>query len=122
MSNSVGEMPLFAKTMDFLAWMAAQVENFPKLYRDTITRRTLDALLDFQEAILTANNERNQQRLAHLQQADGHLDKVRLYMRLIHRVRWLNDGQYEHGSRMLVEIGKLLGGWRRATENAIQKR
>jgi hypothetical protein len=25
--------------------------------------------------------------------------------------RWLNDGQYEHVSTLVSEIGKLLGGW-----------
>ncbi len=24
---------------------------------------------------------------------------------------WLNAGQYEHAAKMLVEIGRLLGGW-----------
>ena len=35
----------------------------------------------------------------------------RLYLRLAHRWRWLNDGQYEHVSRLVAEIGRLLGGW-----------
>jgi hypothetical protein len=32
-------------------------------------------------------------------------------LRLAHRWRWLNDGQYEHVSRLVAEIGRLLGGW-----------
>jgi len=34
-------------------------------------------------------------------------------LRLAHRWHWLSDGQYEHVSRMVAEIGKLLGGWMR---------
>lgn len=29
------------------------------------------------------------------------------------RSHWLSDGQYEHVSRMVAEIGRLLGGWMR---------
>ena len=36
---------------------------------------------------------------------------MRLYLRLAHRWRWLSSGQYEHVSRMVAEIGRLLGGW-----------
>jgi hypothetical protein len=51
----------------------------------------------------------------HLRSADAALNKVRLYLRLTHRWRWLSDGQYEHASAMVAEIGRLLGGWRRAS-------
>ncbi|QLQ07457.1 MAG: four helix bundle protein [Anaerolineae bacterium] len=47
--------------------------------------------------------------------ADGHLSKVRLYLRLAHRWQWLNDGQYEHASRMIAELGRLLGGWQKVS-------
>lgn len=122
MSRSVGEMPLFTKTSDYLGWLIRQVEHFPKLYRDTVTRRLLDAALDFQEAILMANSQRSERRMVQLEEADHYLDKIRLYMRLAYRLRWFNDGQYEHGSRMLTEMGKLVGGWRRITKDAIAER
>lgn len=50
-------------------------------------------------------------RLRHLRQADVQLHKVRLYVRLVHRWGWLTVGQYEHASRMVAEIGRLLRGW-----------
>jgi len=30
---------------------------------------------------------------------------------------WLSDGQYKHVAAMVVEIGRLLGGWQKATTN-----
>jgi len=32
-------------------------------------------------------------------------------LRVAHRWHWLTDGQYEHVSRLVAEIGRLLGGW-----------
>ena len=34
------------------------------------------------------------------------MNKLRLYLRLAHRWRWLSDGQYEHVSRMVAEVGR----------------
>jgi hypothetical protein len=74
----------------------------------------MDAALDFQEALFEAQSQGGSTRDRHLRQADAALNKLRLYLRLAHRWHWLNDGQYQHVSTMVVELGRLLGGWRRA--------
>lgn len=107
------EIPLFTKTFDFLQWLVPALNHFPKLHRHTITRRLLDATLDFQEAILEADSRRGQARRDLLQMADGHLNKVRAYLRLAHRLDWIGAGQYEHAAGMVAEMGKLLGGWQK---------
>lgn len=114
-SNAHVEMPLFTKTFDFLAWLVPCTNHFPRLHRHTVTRRLLDAALDFQECILAANSLRGRRRLARLEEADGHLSKVRLYLRLVHRWQWISPGQYEHAARMVAELGRLLGGWQKVT-------
>lgn len=48
-----------------------------------------------------------------LLQADVTLTKLRLYLRLCHDLDLLSRGQYEHVSRSVDEIGRLLGGWRK---------
>lgn len=109
------EMPIFPRTFDFLEWLVPQTNHFPKVHRHTVTRRLLDAALNFQEAILEADVLRGPSRLQRLTSADGLLNQVRFYLRLVHRVHWMNSGQYEHASRMVNEIGRLLGGWRKIT-------
>ena len=54
-------------------------------------------------------------RLDHLQTADAHLNKLRLYLRLVHEWDWLDSGQYVHVSEQVAEIGRMLGGWLRQT-------
>ena len=49
-----------------------------------------------------------------LQKADVTLVKLRLHLRLCRDLDLLSDGQYEHVSRMVEEIGRLLGGWRKS--------
>lgn len=115
MSESYREMPIFTRTFDFLDWLVPQTANFPRFYRYTVTKRLLDAALDLQEALLMANSFRGPKRRELLIVADGYLSKVRLYLRLAHRRRWLNPGQYQHAGQMVAEIGNLLGGWQNVT-------
>lgn len=110
------EMVIFTRTYDLLGWLLPKAEHFPKLYRGTVTRRLMDAVLDFQEALYEAQSFDDKIRLRHLRQADAHLNKVRLYLRLIRQWGWLSPGQYEHAGRQVAEIGRLLGGWIRETQ------
>ncbi len=105
------DMIILTRTYDLLRWLLPKSARFPKLYRGTVTQRLMDAALDFQEALLLAQAYRDKIRLRHLRAADAHLSQVRLYLRLVHAWGWLSPGQYEHVSRMVAEIGRLLGGW-----------
>ena len=116
MSRPKDELPIFTKTYDFLAWLVPLTNHFPKLHRHTVTRRLLDAALDFQEQLLEANNQRGHARLARLDAGRRVIwAKCALYLRLAHRWQWINPGQYEHASRMVAEMGRLLGGWQKVT-------
>ncbi len=104
-------MPIFSKTYDFLSWIIPKTMDFPRSQRFVITKRLQDAALDFQEYIIEANRQRGRARQERLRQADAALDKVRLYLRLAVRWEWLTEGQYQHVSQMVKELGSLLGGW-----------
>lgn len=105
------DMVILTRTFDLLDWLLPRSEKFPKLYRNTVTQRLMESALDFQEALFDAQSKRDRERLACLQNADAHLNKLRLYLRLAHHWRWLNNGQYKHVSEMVGEVGRLLGGW-----------
>ncbi len=77
-------------------------------------QRLLDSALDFQEALFDAQSQGGSTRQRSLRSADSALNKVRIYLRLAHRWRWLSDGQYRHVSGMVAELGRLLGGWLKA--------
>jgi four helix bundle protein len=108
-------MEIFTRTYDFLTWLMPRTMHFPRQQRFIVTQRLQDAALDFQERIIEANRLRGRARLGRLRQADADLDKVRLYLRLAVRWDWLSERQYHHVSRMVKEIGNLLGGWIKQT-------
>ena len=103
------EMPIFTRSFDLLAWLLPVTNHFPRAYRHTVTRRLLDAALDLRERLEEANI-RQDDRLSRLRLADEALARLRIYLRLAARFGWLNDGQYEHVSLIVAEVGRLLGG------------
>ncbi len=105
------ELVLHARLFDLLTWLLPKVERFPRPYRSTVTQRMMNAALDCQEAVFTAQSARDARRRDALAEADVALNRLRLYLRLAHRWHWLDDGQYAHVSGQVAEIGKLLGGW-----------
>ena len=105
------EMIIFTRTYDFVSWLLPLTEKFPRSQRFVITQRLQNAALNFQESIIEANAWRNAQRAEKLRAADAELRKVRLYLRLCEKWKWISSGQYRHVSEMVAEIGRLLGGW-----------
>ena len=110
------EMPIFTRTFDFLTWLLPVTNRFPTAHRHTFTKRLLDAAFDLREQLEAANHRMGKERLAYIRSADESLDKVRTYLRLAAKWDWLSQGQYQHVSNMVAEIGRLLGGWKKVTQ------
>lgn len=109
-----GESPVFTKTYDLLLWLTGRVSHFPKEHRFRLALRIEDAAFGFHERLLLAaraGSPKTEMRL--LLEADVELDKLRFYVRMAAEpeLKLLTPRQYEHSSRMIVEVGRLLGGW-----------
>ena len=105
------DLVLLTRLFDLLTWLLPKAERFPRVYRQTVTWRMMNAALDCQEAVFAAQSARDARRQLALQDADAALNRLRLYLRLAHQWRWLNIGQYAHVSAQVAEIGRMLGGW-----------
>ena len=109
------EMPIFTCSFDLLTWLLPATNHFPRAHRFSFTRRLLDAAFDLRERLEEANLRQGSPRRERLARADEALARVRVYLRLASRWGWLTEGQYGHVAEMVAEVGRLLGGWQRAT-------
>jgi 23S rRNA-intervening sequence protein len=109
-------MVIMTRTFELLDWVLPKSERFPRAYRFTLTQRIMNLALDLQECLVEAQATSGAARARALQRADVALQSLRVYLRLVNRWAWLKDGQYEHVSRIIAEIGRMLGGWRRRVE------
>ena len=109
------EMPIFTRTFDFLSWLLPATNHFP---RPTATRlrggywmpRSIPA-----EYLEEANQEKEQQEWSGLSArmkrclACGSICGCPCSGAGF-------PGGYKHGSQMVAEIGRLLGGWQKVTK------
>ena len=109
------QSPLFVKTYDFLLWLIPLTLKFPKSQRFLLAERLSRMALDFYDLILDAVMEPERQG-ERLDEADKLLTKIRLYVRLSYDLKCIGQGQFEHAARLVDEIGRLIGGWKRKGE------
>ncbi len=116
------QSPLFVKTYDFLLWLIPLTLKFPKSQRFLLAERLSKMALDFYDLILDAVMEPEYQD-ERLDKADKLLTKIRLYIRLSYDLKCIGQRQFEHAARLVDELGRLIGGWKRkrAKERAKSK-
>lgn len=108
--------PIFTRTYDLLRWLVPATLKFPRQERFVLAEQVQRTAFRFQEEILEAAF--NKRPVSELARADVTLAKLKLYLRLCHDLDLLSHGQYEHVARMVEEIGRLLGGWRKSVQPA----
>lgn len=105
------QSPIFSKTYDLLLWLMPATVKFPRQHRFVLASALQQEALNFQSCLIEAAHKKTE--IAPLQAADLELDKLRTHLRLSRDLKLITAGQYEHAAKMLVEIGKLLGGWQK---------
>ena len=98
------------ETLRFLHEIAPRIA---KVHRPTLVRRLLDRSLDLMETITALRYTRRRQAL--FLRADSEIDRLRVLARLMHDLRLLSTKQYERLSTDLDDVGRMIGGWRRAS-------
>jgi len=102
-------MLIITKGYDFSKWLLHHTGKFPKSCRFSLGVKIENGILDFIEITTVANMRK--EKLPMLKRADEVLARIRILFRLSFEMRFINLNSYEYGSRQLVELGKMLGGW-----------
>ena len=106
--------PVFVKWMNVLDWILDRVEKFPKAVRYTFGNRMVELSLYITESIIEAIYTKERQYI--LTKTNLYIEKLRVFFRLSYKRRYISARQFEFISSRLDEIGKMIGGWRRADE------
>ena len=104
------QSPIFVKAHDLVRWLLQHTARFPKSERFRLAKRVEDSAFRFYDLIARATKSGDKRRSV-LLEADLELDRLRLNVRLCVELKLLTSAQYEFAAGLLVEIGKLLGGW-----------
>lgn len=104
---------MYSRTYDLLLWLLPQATRFPRQHRFGLGERLVRRALDFQEALIAAGQANPDRQCSLLFEADILLSQLRALVRLCKDLELLSLQQYEHASRLLSEVGRLLGAWLR---------
>ena len=107
----MNESPVFVRTHDLLLWLIPHVQKLPRVHRFGLGERVQRLSLDFQDSLVAAGKSKSEDRRAFLHSADIQLEQLRVWFRLLRDLDLFTVRQYEHVSRLVVEIGRLLGAW-----------
>ncbi len=110
------ESPIFARCDELVLWVLRATVRYPRHYRAALGRTTQEAALLLQRQLIAAARRRDKR--SALQTADEALHELRVLLRQGRTLGLLTPSQHEHAARLLDEIGRLLGGWRKALARA----
>lgn len=110
-------MVVISKTYDLVLWLMPVIERFPKTLRFTLADRLQNELLDILRLLIEARFTRD--RRSSLTRANLALEYLRHLIRMAKDLKAMSLGQYEHASRMINEIGSMVGGWAKGRAPAV---
>ena len=98
-----------------LIWLIPVLDNFPRNRRFTLGERLESGMLEILELLVEAAYARNKRDV--LKRANLRLAAVRHLWRVAHELKTIPVKHYEHGARLLEELGKQIGGWLKSVES-----
>jgi hypothetical protein len=94
---------------DLLLWLIPQLDKFPRARRFTLGERLESAVLEVLELLVEEAFSHAKERL--LQRANLRLETTRHLWRLAHELQVISTRRYEHGARLMDELGRQISGW-----------
>ncbi len=101
------------KSYQFLLWLVPLLDNFPNSQKFLLGDRIQGLCTDILEGLVEATYSKNA--LPHLAATNIRLEKLRFLFRLTHELKLLDARRYEFAARAIDEIGRLVGGWIKAS-------
>ena len=106
-------LPILQKVAEAYKLWHNLLTHFPRLSKYTLGSK-IDALFtEVLELILLAGYSSKEQKSAFLHRASTKLDALKFFLYIAWELQCLDNEKYIKISESLLEIGKMLGGWRR---------
>ena len=106
------ELVAITKAYDLVREMTRRVAKFPRDHKFLLGDRILGNVYELLDLLVEAKYTKN--KAAILQRANVRLEQMRFQVRLAHDEELMSTHQYEVAARLIDEVGRLVGGWRRS--------
>lgn len=103
---------------ELLLWLVPQLDKLPRARRFTLGERIEAGLIEVLELVVEAAYSRNKE--VPLRRANLQLEVVRHLWRLGFELKDVATREYEHGAKLMDDLGRQIGGWLRSREPQAQ--
>lgn len=114
------ELTVITKAYDLMREMTRRVAKLPRDYKFVLGDRILENVYELFDMLIEAKYGRD--KLPLLDRANLRLERMRFQVRLAHDEKLIGPSQYEVAARLIDEVGRLVGGWRRAVIQTASRR
>lgn len=104
------DLIVYKKTESLLYRMYPVLINYPKSEKFALCQQIKDCIYSILKTVSLGNSVKSK-RLTYLQEADGHLQVLKVLIRLSKHRKYITIGFYESIDLQLTEINKLLSGY-----------
>src|ERR1019366_9699538 len=104
--------PALEAMYQLLVWLIPTIDNFPRAQKFVLGDRIETVALDVLDHLITATFTKSRE--SALAGANLGLDRLRFLLRLSQDLRLLGMERYEHAARGIDDIGRMIGGWKKA--------
>jgi hypothetical protein len=110
--KSTTSQVLAEEIFGFNTWLLQIVEKLPRNHKFLLGDRMQTAVMNLMMAVVEATYTKD--RAALLRGAQMNIEKLRFLFRLANHAGIVSHDNYEHAARQLDQIGRGVGGWRKA--------
>lgn len=111
--NPVSDLPILQKAADAYICWHKNVANLSRFTRATLGIKIDTYFTEIIALLVRAEFAHSQGKVQILNTASQELDALKYFLHLAHRCDELGVGKYIEISALLLEVGKMLGGWRK---------
>jgi len=116
MAYTHNDIPLIQKSYDTYKLLHEYTKKFQKTDKYTLGEKMKSTVLDILELLMEAEVAKRDWKETSLQKVNRKLGILKLFIRLAHETKSLDDKKYLLLSERCLELGRMLGGWLKAVQ------
>lgn len=105
---------ILGKIEDMMVYTYPVLNAYPKYERFVLAADIKRCMDQAMERTIEANKKYYKKTT--LQELDVEIDKLRKYIRLSYKLKYIDYKKYKHWGELVNEIGRMLGGWMASTK------
>lgn len=108
------ELKIKQKCEDMIVYAFTALRQYPRSEKYGLAGGTKTAMYELLRLIIICNKKYYKKTT--IQELDTQLDIIRSFVRMAHKMQYINFKKYEIWTSRLDEIGRMIGGWAKANQ------